>query len=154
MRIQNCRWENCKWTAYIDQKLKTDLMMVMMEAKKIILMVLASTWEDVCVLMFSSQSCPALCETPWTIVCQALQRSVGFSRWEYWSELPFPSPGCLPDPATKSMCPALVGGLFTTEPPEKPAWEDSGSLRRNWKYEERGVTLEQELIQSASWTST
>jgi len=62
MRIQNCRWENCKWTAYIDQKLKTDLMMVMMEAKKIILMVLASTWEDERVHMFSSQSCPALCD--------------------------------------------------------------------------------------------
>ena len=49
MRIQTYRWENCKWTKYIDQKLKTALMMVMMEAKKIILMVLASTWEDVCV---------------------------------------------------------------------------------------------------------
>lgn len=62
MRIQTYRWENCKWTKYIDQKLKTALMMVMMEAKKIILMVLASTWEDVCVCMFSPQSCPALCE--------------------------------------------------------------------------------------------
>ena len=62
MRIENCRWENYKWITYIDQKLKTHLMMVMMEAKKIILMVLASTWEDVCVHMFSPQSCPALCD--------------------------------------------------------------------------------------------
>ena len=62
MRIQTCRWENCKWTKYIDQNLKTDLMMVMMEAKKIILMVLASTWEDVCACMFSPQSCPSLCD--------------------------------------------------------------------------------------------
>ena len=33
----------------------------------------------------------------WTVACQA-PRSMGFSRQEYWSELPFPSPGDLPDP--------------------------------------------------------
>ena len=35
--------------------------------------------------------------TPWTIACQA-PLSIGFSRQEYWSELPFPSPEDLPDP--------------------------------------------------------
>ena len=39
---------------------------------------------------------------------------------EYWSGLPFPSPGDLPNPGIKPMSLALVGGLFTTEPPEKP----------------------------------
>ena len=43
-----------------------------------------------------------------------------FPREEYWSELPFPSPGDLPDPGIKPMSPALAGALFTTEPPGKP----------------------------------
>ena len=44
-----------------------------------------------------------------------------FSRQEYWSELPFPAPGSLPDQGIEPMSPAspaLVGGFFTTEPPE------------------------------------
>ena len=43
--------------------------------------------------------------------------SIGFSRQEYWTELPFPSPGDLPDPGIKRrslMSPALAGGFFTT----------------------------------------
>ena len=38
-------------------------------------------------------------------------------RQEYWSGLPFPSPGDLPDPGIEPTSPALVGGFFTTEPP-------------------------------------
>ena len=57
--------------------------------------------------------------TPWTVACQA-SLSMGFSRQEYWSGLPFPPPGYLPDPRMKFMSPALAGGFFTTEPPEKP----------------------------------
>ena len=45
---------------------------------------------------------------------------MGFPRQEYWSGLPFPSPGDLPDPGIESMSPALAGGFFTTEPPGKP----------------------------------
>ena len=48
--------------------------------------------------------------------------SVGFSRQEYWSGLPFPSPGHLPNPGIKRACPALVSGFFTTEPARKPLW--------------------------------
>ena len=40
--------------------------------------------------------------------------SVGFSRQEYWSGLPFPSPGDLPDPGFKPASPALASGFFTT----------------------------------------
>ena len=40
-----------------------------------------------------------------------------FSRQENWSELPFPSPGDLPDPETEPTSPVLAGGFFTTEPP-------------------------------------
>ena len=40
-----------------------------------------------------------------------------FPRQEYWSGLPVPSPGELPDPGIKHMYSALAGGFFTTEPP-------------------------------------
>ena len=44
--------------------------------------------------------------TPWTVAYQA-PLSMGFSRQEYWSGLPFPSPGDLPDPGIKPGSPAL-----------------------------------------------
>ena len=56
---------------------------------------------------------------PRTIARQA-PPSMGFSRQEYWSGLPSPSPGDLPDPGIEPESPALVGGFFTTEPPGKP----------------------------------
>ena len=45
---------------------------------------------------------------------------MGFPRQEYWSGLPFPSPGDLPNPGIKPASLALAGGFFTTEPPGKP----------------------------------
>ena len=45
--------------------------------------------------------------------------SMEFPRQDYWSGLPFPSPGDLPNPEIKLAFPALAGGFFTTEPPEK-----------------------------------
>ena len=54
--------------------------------------------------------------TPWTVACQA-PLSMGFSRQEYWSTLPFPSPGDLPDPRIEPTSPAfptLAGGFLTT----------------------------------------
>ena len=60
-------------------------------------------------------------ETPWTAVCQT-PLSMGFSSLEYWSGLPFPSPGDIPDlviEPTSLMSPALAGGLFTMAPSGK-----------------------------------
>ena len=57
--------------------------------------------------------------TPWTVARQA-PLSLGFPRQEYWSGLPFPSPGDLPDPRMESTSPALAGRLFITESPAKP----------------------------------
>ena len=45
---------------------------------------------------------------------------MGFSRQEYWSGLPLPSPGDLPDPGIKPRSPALQSDALTSEPPGKP----------------------------------
>ena len=60
--------------------------------------------------------------TPWTADCQALL-SMKFSKQEYFSGLPFPTPRDLPNPGIEPMSPAspaLAGGFFTTEPSGKP----------------------------------
>ena len=62
--------------------------------------------------------------TPWTVAHQN-PMSMGFSRQEFWSGLPFPSPGGLPDSGIKPMPPALAGRFFTTEPPLKPQITDN-----------------------------
>ena len=54
--------------------------------------------------------------TRWTVAHQAAL-SVGFSRQEYWSRLPFPSPGDLPDPGMEPRSPALRADTLTSEPP-------------------------------------
>ena len=56
--------------------------------------------------------------TPWTVACQA-PLSLGFPRQEYWSGLPFSSPGDLSDPGMEPVSPALQG-FFTAEPLGKP----------------------------------
>ena len=43
-------------------------------------------------------------------------------RQEYWSGLPFPSPGDLPNPGIEPRTPALQADTLTSEPPGKPAW--------------------------------
>ena len=58
--------------------------------------------------------------TLWTVACQD-PLSMGFSRQEYWSGLPFLPPGDLPNPGIQPSSPALIGRFFTTEPPGKPA---------------------------------
>ena len=60
----------------------------------------------------------------WTVVHQA-PLSMGFSKLEYWSGLPFLTPGHLPDPGIEPESPAslaLAGGIFTTEPMGKWCW--------------------------------
>ena len=74
-------------------------------------------WVHAC--MLSCFSCARLFVTPWTAAHQA-PLSMGFSRQEYWSGLPFPSPGDLPDPGIKLGSPALEADALTSEPPGKP----------------------------------
>ena len=69
--------------------------------------------------MVKSLSCVRLFATPWTVAYQAAP-SMGFSRQEYWSGLPFPSPGDLPDPGIEPRSPALEADALTSEPRGKP----------------------------------
>ena len=62
-----------------------------------------------------------LFSTPWTIAYQA-PPSMEFSRQEYWSGLPFPSPGDLPDPGIEPGSPASQADALPSEPPGKPWW--------------------------------
>ena len=62
--------------------------------------------------------CPTLA-TPWTEAHQA-PLSMEFPRQEYWSGLPFPSPGGLSDPGIEPGSPALQADYLLTEPQGKP----------------------------------
>ena len=57
--------------------------------------------------------------TPWTVAHQ-VPPSMEFSRQEYWSRLPFPSPGDLPNPGIKPRSPALQADAIPSEPPGNP----------------------------------
>ena len=57
--------------------------------------------------------------TLWTVAGQA-PLSMGFSRQEYWSGLPFPSPGDLPNPGIEPWSPAWQADALSSEPPGKP----------------------------------
>ena len=82
-------------------------------------------WQHMSVL-----SCVRLFATLWTAAHQAVAHqaplSMGFRRQEYWSGLPFPPPGDLPNPETEPpslVAPALAGSLYP-EPPGKPSRDD------------------------------
>ena len=68
--------------------------------------------------------------TPWTVACQA-PPSLGFSRQEYWSGLPFPSPGDLPHLGTEPGSPALEADALTSEPQQCILLEDMFLLLKN-----------------------
>ena len=59
--------------------------------------------------------------TPWTVAHQA-PLSMGFSRQKYWSGLPCPPPGGLPNSGIKPRSPALQADSLPSEPPGKPRW--------------------------------
>ena len=92
----------------------------------------ATLWTVAC----QSLSRVRLSVTPWTEACQSLSRvqlfvtpwtvawqsplSIRFSRQGYWSGLPFPFPGDLPDPGIEPGSPALQADSLPPEPPGKP----------------------------------
>ena len=64
--------------------------------------------------------------TPWTLTYQALL-PMGFSRQEYWSGLPFPSPEDLPDPVMEPRSPTLQADSLPAEPPGKPINQETSA---------------------------
>ena len=82
---------------------------------------------DACVCVLSHFNHVRLFVTPWTVAPQ-VPLSMGFCRQEYWSGLPCPSPGDLPDPGMEPepvilRSPALASGFFTT----KVTWDTPGN---------------------------
>ena len=69
--------------------------------------------------VFSCQVVSDSFATPWETVAFKATLSMGLPRQEYWSRLPFPSPGIFPT-GIKPTSPALAGRFCTTEPPGKP----------------------------------
>ena len=65
-----------------------------------------------------TQPCPTLCD-PLDRTTHQAHLSMGFSRQVYWSALPFPSPGDLPDPGIEPRSPTVQADPLTSEPPGK-----------------------------------
>ena len=68
------------------------------------------------VISYHKSVSPSDSGTPWTVTYQA-PLSMGLSRQEYWSGLPFPSPGYLPEPGIEPGSPALQADTLLSEPP-------------------------------------
>ena len=66
-----------------------------------------------------AHSCLPLCDPTDCSLAHQAPLSVGFSRQEYWSGLPFPSPGDLPNPGSEPGSPALQADTLPSEPPGK-----------------------------------
>ena len=80
--------------------------------------------------------------TPRTVAHQA-PPSMGFSRQHYWSGVPFPSPGDLPNPGIEPGSPALEADALTSEPPGKT---ELGSASALFKISHRAPTLPEEYV--------
>ena len=73
----------------------------------------------VVIMKVKVKSCPTLCDP---MDCSPPGSSIhGIFKQEYWSRLPFPSPGNLPDPGIKPRSPALQADALPSEPPGKPS---------------------------------
>ena len=90
-----------------------------------------------------SLSCVRLFVIPWIVAYQSPQ-SMEFSRQEYWSGLPFPSPGDLADPGIEPWSPASQAHALLSEPPWK------SNKQTNIKKEKKNTTLPQKVITLSS----
>ena len=91
-----------------------------------------------------AKSCPTLA-TPWIVACQA-PLSVGFSRQEYWSGLPFLSPGDLPDPGIEPGSPALQTDSLLTE-----LWGKCKNFNNKVILQSQSLPIRKRLISSRDW---
>ena len=90
--------------------------------------------------------------TPWTVAYE-VPPSMEFSRQEYWSGLPFPSPGDLPDPGVESGSPALQADDFTIWATREAPWRGPRwhYIKRLYKTKTRLVVLLQIAILSSTF---
>jgi len=79
--------------------------------------------------------------TPWTIAHKA-PLFLGFTWQKYWSGLPFPSPGDLPDPRIKPESPVLQINSLPSKPPGEPALIHSSIQLRKQKYLSHGLVTQ------------
>ena len=93
---------------------------------------LACVCVHACVSVLLAQSCLTLCDP---IDCSLPgSLSMEFSRQEYWSGLPLPSPGDLPDPGIEPRSPALWADSLRPEPPGKPyGLAQEGAVVSGWR---------------------
>ena len=84
-----------------------------------LILILLFTLYLIPIVKVKSLSCVQLFVTPWTVAHQA-PLSMEFSRQDYRSGLPFPSPGDLPDPGIQPGFPVLQADALLSEPPGKP----------------------------------
>ena len=83
-------------------------------------LIFLSSTIHMCMCVLATQSCSTRCN-PMDCTCQA-PLSMEFSRQEYWSGLPFPSPGDLPNPGIKPRSPALQADTLRSKPKRKPIY--------------------------------
>ena len=98
---------------------------------KVMMSTLTISIKKSCLLKVKFISRVRLFATPWTVACQA-PLSTGFSRQEYWSGLPFPSPGCLPNPGIEAMFPTLQADSLPSEPPRNPYMQSTSWKMLDW----------------------
>ena len=109
----------------------------------------ARVLEWIAVVVLVTQSCPTLCN-PWTVAHQA-SLSMEFSRQEYWSGLPFPSPEDLPNPGIEPGSPALQADSLVSEPQGRSLgsfWGD-GNV---WYLDSDDGFTDIYFCQNSSWT--
>ena len=95
----------------------------------------------------TSLSCVGLFATPWTVAYHA-SPPMGFSRQEYWSGLPFPSPGDLPDPGIEPGSPAFQADAVTSEPPGNPQLYRKAAVSKALFGEGNGTPLQYSCLEN------
>ena len=116
VEITNMQWLVSKWEFYFAIVLIFEKLRNLICSMNLPCYLPISFVNCVCVKLLSHVRFFA---TPWTAARQA-PPSMRFSRQEYWSGLPFPSPGDLPDPGIEPGSPALQADALSSEPPGKP----------------------------------